>query len=73
MTEDRAKHWMRALADSGSPAPLPDFDQLWTRSRLEEEFERRRRILAPLAWFDAALQSAAGLAFAALLLWLSSA
>jgi hypothetical protein len=39
---------------------------MWT---LEEEFERRRRITAPLVWLDIALQSAAGFAVAALLVW----
>ena len=69
MTEDQAKNWMQALADSGDRAPLPDFDRLWAMRRLKEEFERRRRMTAPLEWMDIALQSAAGSTAAALLVW----
>lgn len=70
MTELEAKRWMEALAGSGSRAPLPDFDGLWSRSRLEQEFERRRRLTAPLVWIDATLQCATGLVVAVLLVWL---
>ena len=62
---------MKALAEGAHPGRLPDFEVLWTRARLEAEFERRRRIEAPLTWFDAGLQSAVGLAVAFLLVWLA--
>ena len=69
MTEDRAKALMRELAASGSPQVFSDFDQLWTRSQLEEEFERRRRLVAPFVWLNAAYHSVAGLAFVAGFTW----
>jgi hypothetical protein len=72
MTEDHAKSWMKQLAAGGLSAQLPDFDRLWAMRRLEEEFERRRRMTAPLDWLDFAMQSAAGLACAALLAWWGS-
>ena len=69
MNEDQTKAWMNELAASGSDAALPKFDQLWTRRQLEEEFEHRRQLVAPLFWVKAAYQSAAGLAFAAAFTW----
>ena len=69
MTEDHAKCWMKTLAGDDLGAQLPDFDRLWAKRHLEEEFERRRRITAPLVWLDIAVHSAVGLACAALLVW----
>ena len=70
MTEDRTKAWMSQLAASDSLATLPSFDELWTRSRLEEEFERRRRLVTPFVWISAVNQSAVGLAFVAVFTWI---
>jgi hypothetical protein len=69
MKEDQAESWMKELAADGAIPPLPEFDRLWAMRRLEEEFERRRKIAAPLFWMDVALQGAAGLAAVVLLTW----
>lgn len=67
MTEDQAKIWMIDLAVKSNAGQLPSFDRVWAIRQLEQEFERRRKAAAPLAWWDFAIQSAAGFTVAALL------
>ena len=69
MNEEQSREWMQDLALSGVQPSLPDFDLLQARRKLEEELDRRRSFVAPLAWAQTALQGASGLALMVLLVW----
>ena len=70
MNEAQAKTWMRRLDREGAPLETPSFEAISARARLEEAFESRERAEAPLDWIDAAWQSLALTAIAALSIWL---
>ncbi len=71
MNDEQGRQWMQALARGGSRAELARFDRVRARALLEQEFAARRRTSASLDWIDAGMQTAAGLALAAILAWLS--
>jgi hypothetical protein len=72
MNETDAKTWMQRLAEETPAIEAPSFEQISARARLEAAFESRRRAEAPLVWIDAACQSLALTAIAALSVWLDS-
>ncbi len=64
MNESQAQHWMKELAGKTPRARMPQAEFLWARARLETEFERRRKLTAPLIWMEIALQTAGVVALA---------
>ena len=70
MNESAAKDWMQRLDGQTSAATLPPFTQVEAAARLQEAFEAGRQAEARLDWIDAAWQSIALSALAALTVWL---
>ncbi len=68
MKEERAREFVRTMA--ANDLPVPSWTHVTVRATLEDQLAVRRAPFTSLIWIETAIYAGAGIAIAALSLWL---